>query len=76
MTITDKNARHAVFNLFPQATFDMLEGQLWIRTEAWLIDSSQILLLRISGISIDSIMIEGGALTLILTQKSTKSIMS
>ena len=74
MTI-NRTVERAVKGLFPGATFDILDGQLWIRTQAWQIDSSHFIILQVHGIIISSILIEGESLVLVVSQKCTKSIL-
>ena len=74
MTI-NRTVERAVKGLFPNATFDLLDGQLWIRTQAWQIDSSHFIFLQVHGVMISAILIEGDSLVLVVSQKSTKSIL-
>lgn len=74
MTI-NRTVERAIKDLFPGSTFDILEDQLWIRTQAWRIDSSDFLVLRVYGVIISSILIEGESLVLVVSQKCTKSIL-
>ena len=71
----DRKVEHALINLFPGANLEVLDGQLWIRTDAWKIDPPEFLSLQILGLSIASVMAEGGMLTLIISAKSTKTIL-
>ena len=74
MTI-DRKIEQNLLNMFPDAILDILDGELWIQTQAWMIEASQLLVLKIYGLSLRAVMVEGGWLTLIMTQKSTKNIL-
>ena len=74
MTV-DRKIENALMSLFPGAILEILEDQLWIRTDAWKIDSSDFITLQVFGLSIASVMVEGNTLTLIMSAKSTKTIL-
>ena len=74
MTI-DRKTENALMNMFPGSILEILDSQLWIRTNAWKIDAGEFLVLQIYGLKIASVMVEGNTLTLIMTANSTKSIL-
>lgn len=71
----DNRIRNNIMSMFPDALLDLKDGQLWIRTQAWQIDASQLLVLQIYGLNVASIMVDGDWLTLIMTKKSTKTVL-
>ena len=74
MTI-DRKIENAVMSIFPGASLGIVDRQLRIRTEAWKIDAGDFLTLQVFGLRVASVMIDGDTLTLIMTAKSTKTIL-
>ena len=71
----DRKVERALLEVFPNSILEISYGELWIRTQAWMIEASDLLVLKIHGLNVRATMIEGDCLTLIMTQKSTKNIL-
>ena len=74
MTI-DRKIESAILGMFPDATLGVVDRQLRIRTEAWKIDAGELITLQVFGLRVASVMIDGDTLTLVMTKKSTKTVL-
>lgn len=70
----DKNITQRLESLFPGVILEPFTDNLHIRTDNWQITSEELYALKQMGLTLDSIYNEGGTITLVIDEKSTKKV--